>query len=157
MIPSPGVTLWATLWVHTLSTPLALCNVVEFCRGLKNPSKINGLRAKNAEVFVFPPSSTTYPKTNRSRLVFFRPFPPVLARVRALLRRTLPPRTASCRAVFRSQFPPILCFCGGGLRTRSSNGAGFRLLVRDGNRLHAGDPTQSDVGRPATCSSRTSR
>ena len=81
----------------------------------------------------------------------------VLARVRASLRRAPPPQTPRCQVVFRSQMPPILCFCEGGLRNRSSNGAGFRLLVREGTRLHAGDPTQSDVWRPATCSSRTSR
>lgn len=52
-----------------------------------------------------------------SRLVFFRPFPPVLARVRALLRRMPLPRTTRFRVAFRSQMPPILCFCEGGLRT----------------------------------------
>ena len=39
-----------------------------------------------------PCSATIYPKTNRYRLVFFRPFPPVLARVRGLASRAPPPR-----------------------------------------------------------------
>ncbi len=92
-----------------------------------------------------PPSSTTIQKTNRSRLVFFRPFPPVLAWVWALLRRTPPPRTALFRAVFRSQFPPILCFCEGRRRARTSNDAGFRLLVRLRIRLRAGDPASANL------------
>lgn len=63
-----------------------------------------------------PCSTTTFQETNRSRLVFFCPFSPVLARVRASLRRTPLPRTTRLRAVFRSLFPPILCFCEGRLR-----------------------------------------
>ncbi len=51
----------------------------------------SGVRSSSA-----PP---LFKQTNRSRLVF-RPFPPVLARVRAFLRRTPPPRTAPYRAVF---------------------------------------------------------
>ena len=39
------------------------------------------------------PSATIYPKTNRYRLVFFRPFPPVLARVRGLASRAPPLQT----------------------------------------------------------------
>ena len=90
--------------------------------------------------------STTIQKTNHSRLVFFCPFPPVLARVLASLRRTPLPRTAPCRAVFRSLFPPILCFCEGRLRAQARNDAGFRLLVRHGSRLHAGDRARRTVG-----------
>ena len=37
--------------------------------------------------------ATIYPKTNRYRLVFFRPFPPVLARVRGLASRAPPLQT----------------------------------------------------------------
>jgi hypothetical protein len=47
--------------------------------------------------------------------------------------------------VFRSLFPPILCFCEGRSRAGTSNDAGFRLLVRLGNRLHAGDPTTDEL------------
>ena len=77
--------------------------------------------------------ATIYLKTNRSRLVFFRPDSPVLARVRVALRRTRLPRTPPFRAVFRSLFAPILCVCEGRLRTPSSDNAAFRQLVRYGN------------------------
>ena len=73
--------------------------------------------------------ATIYPKTNRYRLVFFRPFPPVLARVLVSLRRTLPTRTPRFRAVFCSQIPPILCSCEGRRRARTSNDESFRLIV----------------------------
>ena len=43
--------------------------------------------------FGWQPSATIYPKTNRYRLVFFRPFPPVLARVRGLASRAPPLQT----------------------------------------------------------------
>jgi len=81
-----------------------------------------------------------YLKNQPFSVGFFRPLPPVLARVRALLRRTQPPWMTPFQAVFRSLFQPILCFCEGRLRARTSNDAGFRLHVRLGNRLHAGDP-----------------
>ena len=44
-----------------------------------------------------PPSSTTIQKTNRSRLVFFRPFPPVLARFPGMASRAPPLRSRRFR------------------------------------------------------------
>ncbi len=42
--------------------------------------------------FIFQ-GATNIPKTNRSRLVFFRPFPPVLARIPGMASRASPLRT----------------------------------------------------------------
>jgi hypothetical protein len=69
----------------------------------------------------------------------------VLARVLAFLRRTPLPRITPFWVVFRSLFPSILCFCEGRSRAGTSNDAGFKLLVRLGNRLHAGDPTPDEL------------
>lgn len=57
-----------------------------------------------------------------------------------MLRRTLQTRTTRFRALSRSLFPSILCFCEGRRRAFSGNRGGFPLLVRQGNRLYAGDP-----------------
>ena len=48
---------------------------------------------ESADAGSVPGSTTIYPKTNRYRLVFFRPFPPVLARVRGLASRAPPLQT----------------------------------------------------------------
>jgi len=65
-----------------------------------------------ADAGSIPAASTIIQKTNRSRLVFFRPFPPVLARFRALPLEHVPPDAVvpgAYSAVFLSLFsPPLL-------------------------------------------------
>jgi hypothetical protein len=60
--------------------------------------------------------------------------------VRAALRRAQPPREARFRAFFSSLSRLFSVSAKGARHTRPSIGAGLRLLVCYGKRLHAGDP-----------------